>query len=112
MNALKIKLIIALGLLATSLSALAVNPDELRGRVLEVVPEERQLTLYVLEVGEEVDATINTTRTYTVPEQADVEAGIRTDILDDYLEDIREDSIVTIEIDVGNPPDARNVRYE
>jgi|GEM_PF-6035348 len=112
MNALKIKLIIALGLLATSLSALAVNPDELRGRVLEVVPEERQLTLYILEVGEEVDATINTTRTYTVPEQADVEAGIRTDILDDYLEDIREDSIVTIEIDVGNPPDARNVRYE
>lgn len=112
MNTFGIKLLLALGLLASSMSVLAVDPDELRGRVLEVMPEERLLTIYIMEVGEEIEETVNTTKTYTVPENADVEAGIRSDVLDDQLDDIREDSIVTIEIDVENPRDARNVRYQ
>lgn len=112
MRLLRDKLMLLSTLLFVATPLLAVEPDQIRGRVLNVAEDSRMLTLRVLETGDLVDQQVDVVRSYTIPENADIEANLRTDILDNELGEIEETEIVTIEIDVDEPGNARNVRYE
>ncbi|MEZ5499105.1 MAG: hypothetical protein R3E77_06715 [Steroidobacteraceae bacterium] len=65
---------IAMSLAATP--SFAIDPDEVRGEVIEVSADKRELVIRVLDAGENRDARAGQTETYYVPAGTDVDFDI------------------------------------
>jgi hypothetical protein len=89
-----------------SASATAIEPDELKGRVLEVNERERMLTLQIVEVGQDVPGTVDAVNTFRIDESTEFNDGFS---FKDRLGDIQEQEIVTVELDLDHPTHARAI---
>jgi len=96
-----IKTLIAAALLLPAL-AFGLQEDQLRGRVVEVNEDARTITLKILEVGEDLDYKKDVVHVFPVPEEANVEGLLSTDIMAS-LGDIEKDDMVRVEFDPAEP---------
>jgi len=98
-------------MLFASSGALAIEPDQLSGRVLDRDLNARTLTLHLTEVGDNVDEPVNSIQTYKIPETVEIQDDWQTDVLPDDLSDIQEGEIVTLDLDIEDRAMARTIRY-
>lgn len=78
--------ITALFMTLLTTSALAIQGDRIKGEVLSVDADERTMRIEILEVGANVDATVGTRESYSVPADVPIEFEIDGSIYQPYPE--------------------------
>jgi hypothetical protein len=100
---MKIKMhFIALVTVSASSLAFAIENDELRGKVMDVDPIKRELTVRVLEAGDNVDIETEAVKTFDVPHAVRIQPYSSFDVVG-TMDDIEKQDEVVLELDSDDP---------
>tara|TARA_R110002073_G_scaffold277379_1_gene441266 strand:- start:1324 stop:1674 length:351 start_codon:yes stop_codon:yes gene_type:complete len=94
-----------------SVSAWAIEPDELQGTVIDINEGDMSITVRVSEVGSQLDTPVNSVQTYMISENTNIVDDREFEILADDLGDIQRDEEVTLDFDIEDPTYARTIIF-